>query len=121
MLDLYCNTDRFWHEISRANELCSQRSGSKVRIIYFLGLPDEETFTMETYVANGVDLERMIEQHEARMDILCNLVGFEGYGHSAIDETTLVWLRMSLEMGAVNKSRCHFNLASSLTEFEKIT
>jgi hypothetical protein len=45
MFDLYCNTDRFWHEISRTNELCSQRSGSKVRkrIIYLLGLiPDGE-------------------------------------------------------------------------------
>lgn len=39
MFDLYCNTDRFWHEISRTNELCSQRSGSKVREDYlFVGL-----------------------------------------------------------------------------------
>jgi hypothetical protein len=30
MFDLYCNTDRFWHEISRTNGLCSQRSCSKV-------------------------------------------------------------------------------------------
>lgn len=35
MFDLYCNADRFWHEVSRANELCSPRSGSKVRIILF--------------------------------------------------------------------------------------
>lgn len=43
MFDLYCNTDRFWHEISRANELCSQRSSSKVRdYLFLLGLPDGE-------------------------------------------------------------------------------
>jgi hypothetical protein len=61
MFDLYCNTDRFWHEISRTNELCSQRSGSKVRerIIYLLGLiPDGEG---KYCGVGGKDLENEFE------------------------------------------------------------
>lgn len=54
----------------------------------------EKTFAVETYVTNGVDLERMMEQHGAKMDILCDLKGFEGYGQSAIDKLTGLKLAM---------------------------
>lgn len=61
MFDLYRYTDRFWHEISRANELCSQRSGSKVRLFiswaYLMGVGWRWSLKMkmkrEIYRASG--------------------------------------------------------------------
>lgn len=77
----------------------------------------KKTFALETYVTNGVDLERMMEQHEARMDILCDLVGFEGYGQSAIDKLTLVrlgmWLEFRLDVFNSVQTEFTFNLKSS--------
>lgn len=51
MFDLYRNADRFWHEVSRANELCSSRSGSKVSIGIILFL--------RVYLMNNRDLRAM--------------------------------------------------------------